>query len=389
MQRLISLFLTVLLVFPHQVVLATSLEFPPMFEPGYRPAANSDEGGFWYKVGKMEEQVKASPYLVREEPLNKYVSDIVCQLAGDYCSDIRVYIVENPHFNAFMAPNGMMVVWSGLLLRVDNEAQLAAVLGHEIAHYLRAHQISQWRKLRDSAPIAMMFDMFLTGGLATLAIAGSSASFGRDQELEADTIGLELMAKNGYQLDAATSLWRYVQSESDADKSRSSRGGFFASHPSPKKRIEKLDQRATELSVMMSSQEDLYHQRYVDQIAPHYRSFMRNHLGLQEYEQTVELLKKHTEMGFHKSYIDFFTGELYRLRKTEGDRSKAIEAYRQSIQHKTAPVEAYRELAYLHLKEKEKDKAKMFFTQYLEKAPEASDREMVRFYINSLGNNNE
>ena len=54
-------------------------------------------------------------------------------------------LVRTPYFNASMAPNGMMQVWSGLLLRVDNEAQLAAVLGHEIGHYLARHSVERLR----------------------------------------------------------------------------------------------------------------------------------------------------------------------------------------------------------------------------------------------------
>ena len=59
-----------------------------------------------------------------------------------------------PQFNAMMAPNGMMLVWSGLLLRVENEAQLAAILGHELGHYLERHSVEQLRAAKDRAVLA-------------------------------------------------------------------------------------------------------------------------------------------------------------------------------------------------------------------------------------------
>ena len=57
----------------------------------------------------------------------------------------QVHLVRTPLFNASMAPNGMMQVWTGLLLRVDDEAQLAAVLGHEFGHYLARHSTERLR----------------------------------------------------------------------------------------------------------------------------------------------------------------------------------------------------------------------------------------------------
>ena len=77
--------------------------------------------------------------------LHAYVEDIACRLGASHCPDIRVHIVRTPWFNASMAPNGMMQVWSGLLLRADNEAQLAAVLGHEIGHYISRHSVERLR----------------------------------------------------------------------------------------------------------------------------------------------------------------------------------------------------------------------------------------------------
>ncbi|HVE54757.1 MAG TPA: M48 family metalloprotease, partial [Ramlibacter sp.] len=101
-----------------------------------RPALDTDEGGLWALMDREETRLRRSPLVVRDEALTKYLRDLVCSLGGEHCTDVRVHVVRTAQFNASMAPNGSMQVWSGLLLRVDNEAQLAAVLGHELGHYL-------------------------------------------------------------------------------------------------------------------------------------------------------------------------------------------------------------------------------------------------------------
>ncbi len=87
--------------------------------PGYQPDAASMEGGLWMVSDHAEKNLQISPLLVKDTALNAYVRGVVCKLAADRCGSIRLYIMEVPHFNAYMMPNGAMVVWTGLsLLRV-------------------------------------------------------------------------------------------------------------------------------------------------------------------------------------------------------------------------------------------------------------------------------
>ena len=102
-------------------------------------------------MDRAERQLRRSPFLVRDKALHDYIESIACRLGKDHCPDIRVYIVRTPLFNASMAPNGMLQVWTGLLLRMDNEAQLAAVLGHEIGHYVERHSVERLRDTKTSA----------------------------------------------------------------------------------------------------------------------------------------------------------------------------------------------------------------------------------------------
>src|ERR1700681_31345 len=73
--------------------------------PGYRPALDTQEGGLWGLIDSEEAEVKVSPALVTDDALNTYVKKIVCELAGNQCPSLRVYIVDDPNSNAMAAPN--------------------------------------------------------------------------------------------------------------------------------------------------------------------------------------------------------------------------------------------------------------------------------------------
>lgn len=129
-----------------------------------RPDLATDEGGLWALMDREETRLRRSPFVVRDHGLREYLHGLACRLAGEHCPDIRVYPVRTPWFNASMAPNGMMQVWTGLLLRVENEAQLAAVLGHEIGHYLRRHALERLRDARSRSAFGQILGVALGGG---------------------------------------------------------------------------------------------------------------------------------------------------------------------------------------------------------------------------------
>lgn len=349
-------------------------------------------------VDKLEGDVKRSPYVVRDEKLNNYVSDLVCRLAQEYCPHIRVYIVNNPQFNASMYPNGMMHVHTGLLLRVENESQLAAVIGHELAHYLLTHQILQYKNLKSTSGITTILDialMSVTGvyGLGSLGLYSKAASYGRQGESDADQYGLDIIRNHGYDMDEAVELWSYLEVEREADQSKSNRNPFFATHPATSDRITTLKEfiktvDSAETSAPAGGLNEVQYKNpddmYLEVISSSYALLMREQIALQEHEQTNLLLEKHLRMGLPVALIEFYRGEMLRQRNLAGDRELAISAYRNSLSSAGAPVGANRELAYLLLKEKRSSEALAEFKNYLGKSPDADDRQMIEYYINDL-----
>jgi predicted Zn-dependent protease len=221
-----------------------------------RPAVETDEGGLWGLSDRAEQEARASGQLESDATLNAYLRDVACRVAGSYCGDIRLYIMNRPYFNASMFPNGYMEVWSGLLLRAEDEAQLAFVLGHEVGHYSERHSLFMLRTMRNRSTAAAVFSIVagaagvpIVGDIVYLGTLASVFGFSRENEAEADQTGFNNAVAAGYDPQAGARIWRNLVAETrasdDPDVRRSeTRGSIFRTHPLTAERIEALTERA-------------------------------------------------------------------------------------------------------------------------------------------------
>jgi len=353
----------------------------PELAPGYRPASSTDEGGLWAQMERAEADLKRSRFLVQDPATRAYVNDIACRLSKDFCPDLRVYVVNTPYFNAMMAPNGMMQIWTGLLLRVQNEAQLAAVIGHEMGHYLRRHSLQRWRDARNKTDFAAFFAFAgVPGMIAQFGVLASIFSFSREQEREADAVGLDLMAKAGYRPLEAVSVWEQLIAEQKAAGVNRSRSVFFASHPEPEERVESLRAQAVQRTDPMIG-DGIQYDRFRYELRTIRTMLLADELKLRQFDQSEVvfdlLLKAHPE----SAEIFFYKGEIYRQRNADGDRTKAYAAYERSIVLPGTPPETYRSLGLIQMRDKDYSKAEVSFRRYLELHPHAPDRVMILSYI--------
>ena len=186
--------------------LAAEQVIAPIIKPGYRPGSDAkmDERGIWMEMDEAELDLKRSPLIVRNGSLDAYVDELACHVAGDYCSDLRFYVIRNPQFNASVAPNGAVLVHTGLIARMASSDQLAAVLGHELAHYTQTHSIKRLRAAKSRMTVGMLFSVGLAAGglpgsgLPEIFALSSVMGFTRKQELEADVIGAMFINNAGY-----------------------------------------------------------------------------------------------------------------------------------------------------------------------------------------------
>lgn len=357
--------------------------------PGYKPDMSSDEAGLWMQVDKLETQIKTSPALIRDEALNKYVQGLVCKLAGEYCGSIRVYVMEVPAFNAETLPNGAMVVWSGLLLRTENEAQLAFVLGHEITHYMHRHSLERFRRVVNTTGFMAVFGIVtagagvgLLGAMASAGAVGSLYAHTRDQERDADAGGFATATANGYDPGQAPAIWRYVAAETNANPHHE-HAVFFATHPEPEERLTAMQKQAKDEAAKRgdwATNTDAYHTA----VEPFLDRWVADELARGEAEESVVLFERLTADQPSRGLFKYALGESYRKRNAKGDAALALAAYRAALDCADAPPRAWRGMGLEAMREGDKAGAKAALTQYRAKAPDADDKAMIDFYLTQL-----
>ena len=356
-------------------------------DPEERPGIESIEAGLWMQMNNYEEQLKTSGSRVKDKNLDKYLKDLLCTLTV-YCKDIRVYVLDIPYFNAFMAPNGMMVVWTGLLLRVENEAQLSAVIGHEAGHYIKRHSLKAWLDAKARTDLMALLSIGLAVGgvpgggdifnVTHLLQAGIMAKHSRDNEREADEIGLDALIKAGYDPDEAPKVWENIIKEMELGENKKP-PAFLASHPNPKERIKNLEQQIKRYSKIERKKNK---ENLKKIIQPYLKKWIRNEIRVNnKIEQTEFVFSKVFNDTNNLYLLKFYQGEIYRLKKDEEKNKKAIKLYRDSIKENKDFPDAYRELGLLLLKENKNNEAKEKLKKYVDLAPNAKDVEIVKSYI--------
>ena len=360
--------------------------------PGARPNLSSDEAGWWMTMDRFEEQLSTSGRLVRDAELSAYIRDIACRVAEDHCGYVRVFVVDNPVFNASMAPNGTMMIHTGLLLRMRNEAELAAVLGHEIGHYLRRHTYQRMQDIIEKTNFLVFFQIALAAGgvpapvgLATeFGVLGSVAAFSRDNEREADGYGSLLLYNSDYDPREAAKIWGRITQEIEAKEDDDQETIFFASHPPTKERHQVLSELGDKLAGEMP-QKELGRERYLAIAGPRRAKWLRQETHLRQFKRSEALFDMMLEDGINPAEIYYFKGELHRLRSDEEDSTKALEFYENALDAEgTPPSEIYRSMGLLYRQQDDNAQAAAAFRTYLTNNPDAEDRLFIENLISTL-----
>jgi predicted Zn-dependent protease len=379
--------------------------------PGAKPAPDSVEGGFWDVMDKAEREARRKAELNADPALNAYVRDVVCKMAAEHCSDIRLYVMDRPFFNAQMAPNGYSEVWSGLLLRCEDEAELAFVLGHEVTHFVENHTIEAHRaeKSRRNTAMVLMVGVAVVGAVAAagsadyqsaqsindatsglvdaiyLASIASYFRFSREQETEADLQGVRRLASVGYRPGASATIWRRLMAEtadSDFDRVRrqNTRLGIFDSHPLEPERAARLEGEAAKLVADAKPVQN----RHRAAIRPFLGAWLKDDLRRRDFGETLHIIDRLAQSKEDLGVLNFYRGEAYRQRGKDGDLARAASAYRESTLHADAPAVAWRELGEAQRRGGDRAGARASLEAYLARAPEAEDGWMVRETLDSL-----
>jgi predicted Zn-dependent protease len=216
--------------------------------------------GNWYSIEKQiamgqeySRQVETSSKLVVDPMVTEYVNRIGQNLVrnSDALVPFTIKVVDSDEINAFALPGGFFYVDSGLILAADNEAELAGVMSHEIAHVAACHAARENTRGQllnlASIPLIMIGGPIGYAGYqaAGLLVPLGFLKFSRGFESEADYLGVEYMYKAGYDPQAFTAFFEKVKNLEKHKPGTISKA--FDSHPQTPDRIERTQQEINTL----------------------------------------------------------------------------------------------------------------------------------------------
>jgi predicted Zn-dependent protease len=206
---------------------------------------------------QMADELAGQVGLVFDPALGAYVNTVGQRLTtglADPQFDYTFVVLDQAEPNAFAAPGGFVFVSRGLLVLANNEAELAAILAHEISHVDRRHTARQLAK--EQLPGLLSLPGYVIGeilhddlgrlvNLPVNMVGGAvMASFSRSDEHEADHLGQALLAANGYNPEALGKILERIESQVSLMRSSTRRLSFFDTHPSTPHRVRDLAARA-------------------------------------------------------------------------------------------------------------------------------------------------
>ncbi len=186
--------------------------------------------------------------LVKDEALQKYVNQVGRWVASQSeRPDLPWHfgVIESDDLNAFSAPGGYVLITKGLYKKLENEAQLAGVLGHEIGHVIKKHHLKLLQKSQlISFGAGFLGSKLGKNDLTVQKVIGNGAEImarglDKDAEFEADRVGMTLAARAGYD---PFGLPDVLQTISQTNKNDSSVALLYKTHPSPDDRLTKLSE---------------------------------------------------------------------------------------------------------------------------------------------------
>ena len=378
-------------------------------------------------VEKHEQELRTSNRIIEDGVLTEHLQELTCRTVGPLCEGLRVYAIRAPGLNAFMMPNGSMFIQSGLLLRIEDDSELAAVLAHEVSHFQRRHTIESLRRWRKtSTGFAVLGTLIAAAGAVATAssdsyedaaraqnISNSAAlmlqaagiiavfqlvAYDRGQEQQADIDSIEWMRQHKIDVAGAPRIWHKVIREQTAGGNQS---GFslLATHPAPEQRLVYLTELSSPMdtsnSGVMPVQGAATTSNQTRSLVDQYRSeWILDELAVQHPGQFSAIVAAQVEMGLDPAFGLYLAAKSWiaqanKVRRSKRQRTHALQEAVAALEAGNTfeggmQPEAYREWGKISAELGDPVGASAQFEVYLSKVPDAWDAGFIRREISKL-----
>ncbi|MGH7325039.1 MAG: M48 family metalloprotease [Candidatus Rokuibacteriota bacterium] len=356
-----------------------------------------DERRIWARSQEEQRRLEASGHLYDDPELEAYIARVLERVRPPEVSrgdlSLRVRVIKNPLLNAFTYPNGAIYVHTGILARIDNEAQLATLLAHELAHASHRHAVTRFRDIQNKTAFISTFQVMaapwgliglVAQALGTVGAIAAIYGHSQEQELEADREGLRLMTRAGYDPREAPKLFLHLRQWIEDEKKPEP--FFFGTHP-------RLAERTASYESLLAGEFRGAAAQGGEVGGPEFlartrRALLDNAvLDLQagRFVQTQKTISKYLALDPHDAAAHYYLGESYRRSNDPQQREQALAHYREAIGRAAGFPEPYRGLGTLHYQAGNRTEARRAFAEYLRLAPGAKDRPYIEGLLEELG----
>jgi predicted Zn-dependent protease len=393
---------------------------PPIGQGGqpFRPEA--DERALWARAEKEEEALLTRARVYDDPLLEEYLARVGDRLLPDEVRaaggpGFRFGVLRDPTLNAFAMPNGRIYIHTGLLSRLENEAQLAVILGHEMTHVTHRHALRFVRDARNKQVLYTVLGIAASIGVAAaagaraergdrvgaavlsqtanavlglglqLAALASINGYGRDLEREADAEGMDRLVKAGYDPAEAPKVFRLLRDES---------GERGASHPRLEERIESTEALLRTRYAAQAGRPDRI--RNTEDFDLRLRTVVRENALLDIRAGRFALARRQLDRVLAVTPRDptahLYYGDLHRLlaqrartpEEKDAEAARALERYEQAAALDPTFPDPFRQMGLLYYQQKQPARAREAFERYLALRPDAPDARRIREYLLEL-----
>lgn len=330
----------------------------------------------------MEEQrdMELRGLLIRDAILTESLANIAEKLwkqTGAHTPRFQVRVLKKTAVDAFVYPNGICYLTSGLLVRLANEDQLAMAIAHEMGHYIGRHAMQAYIGVRTTEKPGYTHALGRPDSIRA-ARESSLENMRQQAELEADRQGLLLMAAAGYRPAEALGLIDHLI-------------GLAETAPVntfEKRKVAKLLERRRceleEASAAISardpaelSDDGLFQRVLAQALLANAQAALSEGKWLVAEENVDRYLAANADAP-HAYYL---LGEIFRHQSSEGDRNRALTSYSKAIALDAHYAPPYQAIGIMYLKSGRSDEARSYLNTYLALAPKAAERHYVEAYL--------
>lgn len=378
-----------------------TVSVPNLGQAGY--SLGEDERRMHKRSEELCEILDESGHLYEDQKLEGYLNQLANQLLPEEIRKeglhIEVKVIRDPSLNAFALPNGRIYIHTGILAVAENEAQIAALLSHEMTHVFHRHSLKQFRSLINKSAFFSTIEMPLAalGGnlgliLGQLTMVSSIYGFSKEMEFEADHDGFEMMWTNGYDVREAPKLFEHLKQFIEDEEIKEP--FFFSTHPRMAERIKSFNDLIQEKGVSQEMQtqaktigEETY-TRFTRRLTMDNCWLALEGGMFNTAKRSIDgFLAKNPQNVEAYSYL----AELYRQRQEKSKRKKkydktadyveALKAYDRALSLDPSYAPAFRGKGRVLQKQGKIDEAQAAFKEYLRLAPQADDHEYIEQFL--------